>query len=83
MILKSINSCTILCIGGEYMVEIETDAEPIKLCNQNAEAPDGYIVPEIVNNYLYFVNKNDDSKYFLYRVDINSTETVDAIKLIK
>lgn len=65
-----------------YVVELKKDAEPLKLANQKIEAPDGNIMPEIVDGYMYFINK-DGEALNMHRISVNATETKDSQKLVK
>ena len=83
--------CAFLCENNGYLffiedefvysVKIEEQQTALKLCNQKAQDLEGYIVPEIVGDYFYFIN-SEDSK-LIYRTNAFATETQDASSLIK
>lgn len=64
-----------------YVVEIGENKNANILCETAADDISGYIAPEIINGYLYFMSTKDNV-CALYRVDATATTVQEAEKLV-
>ena len=64
-----------------YVIEITENGTNKKLSTTTVEEFEGYIAPEVIGGYLYFMHK-DDGVQKAYRISIFETEATAAEKLV-